>query len=97
MPVRLYAVPWMPLFRVGGGGRFALADPGGGHPTSGPKALVYGTWDRARGSACTHLMRNSWRDACIVRVTDLRPELGLIDWAALDADPECERIREERR
>jgi len=96
MPVRLYAVPWLSVFRVGGG-RFALADPGGATPSSGPKALIYGQWDRARGTACTHLIRNSRRDMCIVRITDLRPESGLVDWAALDADPDCERIRDERR
>jgi len=82
------------MFRLGGG-RFSPVDPGNGHPIHGSKALIYGTWDRERGTACTVIARAPEDGACTVRVIDQIPESGLMDWAALMADPECRLVKTE--
>lgn len=90
-----YIAPFELVYAIGGG-RFALTNPGNGRAIRASRVAVYGTWDQTRGTRLTTIkgggaagFGKTWS---LARVQDENPALGLIDYAALDADPSISRL-----
>lgn len=82
MPSAYYVAPYVPLVALAAGGTFA-PPPATGRPTNGPRLLIYGVWDWARGTGL-HVQRaagaaGAAKDWCLCRVEQTSAVLTQID------------------